>query len=66
MYIYLSNNLIFAFIFLLGMLTGVIVYRILTAPMDKADREHLKELSDLISNFQYPKEPMPSLKKPKK
>ena len=56
MYIYLSENIILIMVFILGMITGAILYRIITAPLNNRDRVWLAETSELLSEFnkRYP------------
>lgn len=52
MYIYLSNNIIFASVFVCGLILGAAIYRLLARPQDALDMARIEVMEELISNFE--------------
>ncbi|WP_201555797.1 hypothetical protein [Psychrobacter sp. 72-O-c] len=74
MCIYLTDNAVFMIIFIVGLVLGAIVHRIITAPMNNEDRKSLEVMRYELEAFEKrnrppPPKPLhhpPPLKKPKK
>ena len=72
MHIYLSLTAILTIAFITGLIVGITVYRIITAPMTNKDRKSLDEMRFALDRFEKrnrpppPKPHIPPLAKPKK
>lgn len=59
MCIYLSENAIFLFNFIAGLVVGAVVHRIITAPMTNQDRKDLEAMRIALNAFEMRSRPAP-------
>ena len=59
MYMYLSENVVMMAIFILGMVIGAVVYRIITEPLNNQDRRDLQAMRLALDAFERRNRPPP-------